>query len=79
MLARLWGRDYYETDEEQRKKHWERIQTHEAVFWDSMSEDDPINQKLEAVISEIENTCQIVISGEGTLYSFLNKRLGKSS
>ncbi|MGA7751127.1 MAG: hypothetical protein WCA63_13410, partial [Gallionella sp.] len=77
--ARLWASDFYGTSEEQRKKQWEQIRKHEAIFWDSMDKDDPINPKLEAVILEIESTCQKVISGEGTLYGFLNKKLGRNN
>ncbi len=79
ILARLWASDFYGTSEEQRKKQWEQIRKHEAIFWDSMDKDDPINPKLEAVILEIESTCQKVISGEGTLYGFLNKKLGRNN
>jgi hypothetical protein len=74
ILARLWPRKYFPT-EENRKKHFENVQKYENIFWDSMAEDDPINPKLNKLISEIESTCQNVISGKGTLYSFLNKKL----
>ena len=78
MLARLWPKDSFQTQEE-KDKHFELIKQHEAVFWDGMSEEDPINPKLEAIISDIENTCQSVISGKGTIHSFLNQKVLKSS
>ncbi|MBN4054819.1 hypothetical protein JYT87_03830 [Nitrospira defluvii] len=79
MLARLWVRDYYGTDEKQREKHWENIHRNETIFWDNFDDEDPINPKLNALITEIESTCQSIISGKGTLYGIINKKLGKNS
>jgi len=76
MLAILWARDHFRTEED-RKKHWNDIQKHEAVFWDEMSKDDSINRKLEETINKIESTCNKVISGDGTLHSFFNFPLRK--
>jgi hypothetical protein len=76
MLARLWARDHFKT-EEANEKHWQDIEKHEAVFWDGMSEDDPINGKLGETINKMEATCKTVISGAGTLHGFLNFSLGK--
>ena len=78
MLARLWPRDYFRTDE-QLKKHQEQIEKHEAVFWEGLEEDDPINPRVETVLKEIESTCQSVIIGKGTIHGFLNKKIGKNS
>ena len=78
MLARLWPRDYFRTDE-QLKKHQEQIEKHEAVFWEGLEEDDPINPRVETVLKEIESTCQSVITGKGTIHGFLNKKIGKNS
>lgn len=77
MLARLWARDHFRTDE-QWEKHQEQIDTHEAVFWDGLEENDPINIKINKVINDIEKTCQSIISGKGTLHGFLNMKLCKS-
>ena len=76
MLSRLWAQDHFRTDE-QRKKHYESIEKHEAVFWEGLEEEDPINPRLEKLITEIESTCKGVISGKGTLYGILNRRLSK--
>jgi len=76
MLARLWARDYFRTDQDH-EKHWEQIKKHEAVFWDGLSEEDPINKKLESAIEAIESTCKKVISGVGTLHGFLNLPIRK--
>lgn len=78
MLARLWARDHFRTDE-QWERHQEQINKHEAVFWEGLEEEDPINPKLEKVIKDIEIICQSIISGKGTLYSLLNIKIGKSS
>jgi hypothetical protein len=78
MLARLWARDHFRTDD-QWKLHQEQINKHESVFWEGSEEDDPINPKIDKVIEDIEKTCQSIISGNGTLRSFLNIKIGKSS
>lgn len=78
MLATLWPRDYFNS-EDQKERHWEQIQKHEAVFWDSMGDDDPINPKLDSIITTMETTCQKVISDKGTIYSYINMKLGKNS
>ncbi|MGI9306619.1 MAG: hypothetical protein ACR2P5_04865 [Gammaproteobacteria bacterium] len=74
-LARLWPRGHFRT-EDQLEVHHERVEKYEAIFWDTMDEDDPINPRLEALFSRMEATCQKVISGGGTLYGILNRKLG---
>ncbi len=78
MLARLWGRDHFRTDE-QWQKHRTDIEKFEAIFWEGLEADDPINPKIEKVILDIEKTCKSVISGKGTLHGFLNIKLLKRS
>lgn len=78
MLARLWGRSHFRT-EELWIKHQKQIDKHEAVFWEGLEEEDPINPKIEKVIKEIENTCKSVIAGKGTLHGILNTKIGKGS
>lgn len=70
-LSRLWAQDNFRTEEQQRQ-HQERVDRYEAVFWDGMEEDDPINPRLEAIIANIEVACNEVIIGKGTLHGFLN-------
>ena len=77
VLSRLWARANFRTDE-QWKKHEEKTDKHEAVFWEGLEDDDPINPKIKNVILKIEKTCGSIIEGKGTLYSFLNIKLGKS-
>lgn len=74
MLARLWARDHFRTDE-QRQQHEQNMDKYEAVFWEGLEDDDPINPKLIKIIEEIEKTCREVISGKGTLYSFINRKI----
>jgi hypothetical protein len=74
MLAKLWPRDSFHTDE-QCEKHQERIDKHEAVLWEGIEEDDPINPKIDKVVDDIEKTCYSIISGKGTLHSFLNLKI----
>ena len=74
MLARLWALENFRTEEAQ-EKNWNDIKKHEAVFWDGMSEDDPINGKLEETINKMESTCKKAISGAGTVHGLLNSPL----
>lgn len=70
-LSRLWGQKNFRT-EEQWQQHLDRVERYEAVFWDDLEEDDPINRRLDTIITSIECTCNAVITGKGTLHSFLN-------
>ncbi len=74
MLARLWPQDHFRT-EEQQKLHWDRLGKHEAVFWEGLEDEDPINPRLEKTIGEMEETCRAIIAGKGSLASILNKSL----
>jgi len=78
VLARLWARDHFRTEDAQ-EKHWNDIEKYEAIFWDGMSEENPINGKLYDTIKKIESTCNNVISGAGTLHGFLNLPLRKKA
>lgn len=71
VLARLWARDHMRTEEEF-EKHWATVQKYEAIFWEGIVDDDPINPKLNAIIQNIEQTCSRIISGGGTLYGLIN-------
>lgn len=74
ILARLWARDHFRTDK-QRQQHEQNMDKYEAVFWEGLEEDDPINPKLIKIIEEMEEICRKVISGKGTLYSFINRKI----
>jgi hypothetical protein len=74
MLATLWAKDHYRTDA-QREKHWARIGRHEAVFWEGLEDEDPINPKLNQAITDIETICRRVIAGERQLRRFLPRKL----
>jgi hypothetical protein len=78
LLARYWSQESFQTAK-QAEAHAVRIQGQEAVFWGSSADDDPINPKLNKVISDIEKTCRSIIEGEGSLYGFLNSKLHKRS
>lgn len=74
-LARLWAKDHFQTDE-QWNQHHVQTEKYEAIFWDHMSDDDPINPKLDKVITEMEATCRRVIEAKSSLYGILNIPLG---
>lgn len=69
-LARLWAREQFRTDK-QWEEHLLKIAKYEAVFWEGIEEDDPINPKIDKVIIDIEKTCQPIITGRGMPRSFL--------
>lgn len=71
MLARLWAKDHFRTDE-QWNAHHEQVDKYESVFWDHMSDDDPINPKVDEVIAKMEVTCRHVIEAKTSLYGMLN-------
>lgn len=69
VLARLWPKDHFGTDEQERR-HRDNVDKHEAVFWEGSAEDDPINPKLDKVIADMDATCKSVIVGKPTLHWF---------
>lgn len=73
MLARLWARQNRSfRNEQSEQKYFNQIQKLEAIFWDGLEEDDPINPKLKECIAEVEKTCRNILTAKGTLFSFLN-------
>lgn len=78
ILARLWPRNGFQS-ESAKRSHQEQVDNYEAIFWEGLKEDDPINPKVDAVIQEIEGICHAVISGKGTIYSFLNWRTSRDN
>jgi hypothetical protein len=78
VLARLWMRDQFRA-EQQWEQHQKQVEKYEAIFWEGLADEDPINPRVTAVIAEIEATCQSVISGKGTLHAFLNWRIWRAS
>jgi hypothetical protein len=78
MLARLWARDHFRDDKDF-EKHFESVKKYEAIFWEGLKEEDPITSRLNALIEEIERTCNRIISGKGTLSGPLNIRIKKKS
>lgn len=77
-LARLWPRNSFRNDQEW-EAHRARVDKYEAIFWEGLQDDDPINPKISAVITEIEAVCRAVIEGKGTIYGFLNRCIGRGS
>jgi len=73
MLARLWPR-HYSSDSKQEERQAEQVQKFELIFWNTDSDDDPINARMDRIIEEIEKTCRGVICGKGTLYSWINRK-----
>jgi hypothetical protein len=73
MLAQLWARQNRSfRNEQSEQNYFNQIQKHEAVFWDGLEKDDPINPRLKKCVEEVEKTCRDILTAKGTLYSFLN-------
>ena len=75
-LARLWPKDHF-TTEQQRDAHYARVEKYEAVFWEGTECEDPITPRLAKTVEDMERCCHGVIEGKGTLYYWINHRLGK--
>ena len=78
VLSRLWSRDNF-VSEPQRISHRADLAKHEAIFWEGLEEDDPINPRLQQVIETFESVCRGIIAGDGTLFAVINKKLGVGS
>lgn len=78
MLARLWPRNHFRT-EEQYEQHMKQTEKHEGVLWEGLSDEDPINPRLDAVVASIDKMCRGIITGKGTLHGLLNRPLLKKS
>ena len=76
ILTRIWPRENFNSDKEW-DRHRAEVEKYEAIFWEGLENNDPISPRVSLVISEIESTCQDVISGKGTLHGWLNTKLGK--
>lgn len=78
MLARLWARSHFRTDQ-QWEKHQQQVSKHEAVFWEGLEDEDPINPRLDQVIKNIEAVCKCVIEEQHSIFDILNKPLHKKA
>ncbi len=77
MLATLWVRDEFNPRSETESRR-EEIKKHEAIFWEGLEDDDPINPRVEKLVREIEETCRSIILGENRWYKSLLIKLGMS-
>lgn len=73
-LSRLWPREYFSTDE-QWESHQKLVEKYEAKFWNMMSEQDELANRVKRAVSAMEGTVHAEIDGRGTLYSFINRKL----
>jgi metal-dependent HD superfamily phosphatase/phosphodiesterase len=74
ILARLWT-EKHSIGEEMWNQHINRIRKYEAVFCEGAEVEDPINQELDTMVTNIENTCRKVIIRKNTLYSVLKNKI----
>jgi len=76
-LSRLWAEDVSSLLDEQQSQHFEKREKYEAIFWDTFDENDPINPRLDKVISDIENICRPIIMEKGKTVSWLKRLWSK--
>lgn len=77
-LARLWAyKNLNALPPERLEKHQKSIEEAEAIFWERSVDPDPINPRLEEVITKMEKICHSIIETPNSLYAFLNCPLFK--
>jgi len=74
-LARLWTTDISSLKSEE--QHFEKQQKYELIFWESDDEHDPINPRLDKVVSDMESICRGIITANGSGFSIFNKLWSK--
>jgi hypothetical protein len=63
MLQHYWlqqGRRQWQNEQEF-QDHLDKMHKHEAVFWEGASDNDPINPRMQEVITAIESRCRKII------------------
>jgi hypothetical protein len=65
MLPTYWLRQgRVQMEEEEFERHLKEMHEHESIFWGTLSERDHFNEKVEVIVSEIENVCSKIIRPE---------------
>ncbi|QMU56607.1 MAG: hypothetical protein GKS04_05685 [Candidatus Mycalebacterium zealandia] len=65
ILKDLWGLERKPED----KTHWKFVRENENIFWDDRDSNNPTNLEIERIVSEIETTCEKIISGKNNTHS----------
>jgi len=67
-LAGLWARQrtHFETEQSE-KEHFDFKKKLETIFWEGLSEDDPINPELDKCVKNIEVLCRNILADKSTL------------
>lgn len=67
-LAGLWARQRTHFKSEQsRNEHFDFKKKLEAIFWEGLSKDDPINPKLDKCVKDIEVICRDILTDKSIL------------
>lgn len=74
LLSRYWALGTFQSEDE-RSKHWERVEKQEAIFWEGSENNDPINPRLDDLVKNVERTCRQAIEGPKSLSGILSSRL----
>lgn len=76
ILARRWAQSHFRSDQ-QRKEHEDSVSKQEAIFWEGLEAQDPINPRLTKTVEDMEQICRAVIEERFSLLELLNKPICK--
>jgi hypothetical protein len=83
VAAKLLGTHYWKRQgrvkmtEDEFKRHLTEMHKYEAIFWDTMNEDDEIRKRLQKVQRNIEEITKPCFEEPSTLYSMLTTKISK--
>jgi hypothetical protein len=60
--------------EQEFQKHLDEMHNHEAIFWDSRSDDDEVRTDLDRVLRKLERVTAPIFEDESALYGILTKK-----
>jgi hypothetical protein len=77
-LAGLWAkqRTHFRTEQSE-KEHFDFKEKLEAIFWEGLADEDPINPKLDKCVQDIELMCRGILADKSTLEKLKEKSLFK--
>ena len=76
-LAHLYVKNMAASTAVKENQHSQQVEKHETIFWDTFGEDDPINPRLDQVISDIERICRPIIMEQKGIVPFFRRLWSK--
>lgn len=68
-LSRLWPRQGQPMDDAQFASHLENMHAAEAIFWEGSEEPDPLNPRIDKMVSDIHEACRAAINPSRNIYT----------